>query len=1025
MHIMADIHETRCLPPQWPLQGRYIIIETVGEGGMGTVYKAIDTQTNDCLVAIKEMCLDHYRSYSKQNAAQKLFRREARILSNLSHPNLPRVYAFFNENRRSYLVMDFIEGKTLAQLLKESTKAYLPVKDVLYYALQLCSVLSYLHQQTPPIIFRDLKPSNVMVTAKGHIYLIDFGIVRVFKANPSSDTQHFGTPGFASPEQYGNGQAGPRSDLYNLGATLHYCLTGKDPRLNQPTLFHFLPPHTLNSQVSASLSELIQHLVATREDQRPPDAETVQRELLSIYRPTSTTDVKTNSTYNDTIAHNARPNSWMRHHIRQLGLLCIWLTSTIAHQLANIYGLLCTWFLLTIQPRLKHLYHHHIRVSPTWATEFWQSFSTTKARLLIQDLWTPYFTFLFALFAIAMTGGSMYMLAILHYPVHLVAFYLYLPLPLLLSTAYTNQRIFHPLTRSIMMAMALFLLVTGIALFALPEVQSIIRTTTFNQLLTVSIIVLVTVSLLRPTQHFAWVDNLCLAVIAATYALLSSNMGAQALHQLLLIPMNNARLVNLALVATLCLVALRQLGRRKRPFTRSGRPWYHFLPFFPLFTQLGRRKRPFTRSGRPWYHRLPLFTVALIAAILQLAYGLQEITHLPPFMFHIQQTTELSLNLATFNVLLASVPVVTALLRLFVTQGSSHLRRLLLLLLGLSCAALQNFLGPVVQFPLLKTPQYPLGTTLASIMHINQLAAYSLALIAYVLVCRWQRPFGWFDHFSLLCVVTVCAFLQSTACNNSCVSHSPQGVPIQQSQLYMIAINKLLAQMLMLIVLAVLTITISRIFLHLASNFTWVDRQIMRANQRFMWLDHFPLPFNHFILLVTSITNILLLWLHSNSILRITTSILSFTFMRFQLIIASLLICSLATLIRISRPFNSNDRWFILINVVTCDLLLFTGYAQQTIMQDSSKITSVKPWLVDPHIVLPPQVIMFGLLFAVLVSFMWIKRRFPQTHRSMLKVGFGLTLACAVLQWLTPAFLLASLIMLTLSILLAIRMEQA
>lgn len=293
-------------------------------------------------------------------------------------------------------------------------------------------------------------------------------------------------------------------------------------------------------------------------------------------------------------------------------------------------------------------------------------------------------------------------------------------------------------------------------------------------------------------------------------------------------------------------------------------------------------------------------------------------------------------------------------------------------------------------------------------MHINQLATYSLALIACVLVCRWQRPFGWFDHFSLVCVVTVCAFLQNTVCNNSYTSHSPQGIPIQQSQLYMIAINKLLAQMLMLIMLAVLTITISRIFLHLASNFTWINRQITRVNQRFMRLDQFPLSFNHLILLVTSITNILLLWLHSSSILQVTSILsfrftgLSFRFTGSQLIIAYLLICFLVTLTRISRPFSSTDRWPILMNVITCTLLLFTGYAQQTIMQGHSKITSVKPWLTDPHIVLPPQTIAFGFLFAVLVSFMWVKRRFPQTYRSILKIGFGLTLVCAVLQWFIP-----------------------
>jgi hypothetical protein len=144
-----------------------------------------------------------------------------------------------------------------------------------------------------------------------------------------------------------------------------------------------------------------------------------------------------------------------------------------------------------------------------------------------------------------------------------------------------------------------------------------------------------------------------------------------------------------------------------------------------------------------------------------------------------------------------------------------------------------------------------------------------------------------------------------------------------------------------------------------------------------------------------------------------------------QLIIAFLLTACLIALVRISSPFSNIDRWIILINVIACTLLLFSGHAQQTSMQDSSKITSVKHWLADHQIVLPPQGVAFGLLLIALVSLMWIRRRIPQTYRNMLKIGFGLTLVCAVLQWFFPAFLLVGLIMLTLSILVAIQVEQA
>ena len=426
--------------------------------------------------------------------------------------------------------------------------------------------------------------------------------------------------------------------------------------------------------------------------------------------------------------------------------------------------------------------------------------------MLAQAVWTPHFTLLFILFAIGIISSALYMLIILHYPFYLIVFYLCILMFLILSKAYTNQRIHHPLTHSILMTISLFLLLMSIALFTLPEVQPSIRATTFNQLFTVGILILATGAFLRPTQHLVWMDNLCLAVVAATYALLLSNMGAQALHQFLLIHMSDAVFIDIAFISILCIIAIIELVQCEFVIMRRN-----YL----------------------WSNHLQLFIVTLIAALLQFTYGLQELLHLPPSTFPTQQIIEQSLNLVTCNVLLAGVPVIIVLLRLFLASGSSHLSRFLLLQLGLTCAALQNFLGPVIQFPLLKAGIHPLGTSLASIMHTDQLAAYSLVLIAYMLIRQWQRPFGWFDQFSLLYIVTVCAFLQSAACNNNEASQSSHGIPTQLSQLYMIVINKLLAQALMLIAVAIPAIAISRVFLHLANDFTWVDQQITRVHQRF------------------------------------------------------------------------------------------------------------------------------------------------------------------------------------------------
>lgn len=273
-------NQTGRLSPQSMLQQRYIIIGQVGRGGMGSVYQATDTRLANRHVAIKEMSQAHLNE-TELAGANLRFQQEASMLSTLSHPNLPRIYDAFSEQGRSYLVMDFIEGKTLHQILREVKGQPLPLPQVLFYAQQLCSVLSYLHQQRPPIIFRDVKPTNVMVTITGHIYLIDFGIARFFKEGQTQDTVLLGSPGYAPPEQHGMAQTNPRSDIYGLGATLHYCLTGRDPYYADDH-FSFAPARHYNPQVPVELERLIQAMVAHDERQRPASMLDVQKVLQQI-----------------------------------------------------------------------------------------------------------------------------------------------------------------------------------------------------------------------------------------------------------------------------------------------------------------------------------------------------------------------------------------------------------------------------------------------------------------------------------------------------------------------------------------------------------------------------------------------------------------------------------------------------------------------------------------------------------------------------------------------------------------------
>src|SRR5579859_5178396 len=187
-----------------------------------------------------------------------------------------RIYDHFTASERSYLVMDFIEGETLEDYLDHVGGGPLPLERVLTWGEQLCDVLNYLHTHQPPIIFRDLKPSNVMISGSGHIYLIDFGIARVFKPGQAHDTVALGSPGYAAPEQYGKAQSTPRSDIYSLGALMHFLLTGVDPS-DQP--FFFKPASELNPDVPLELERLLVRMLNMDAERRPASAQVVWQAL--------------------------------------------------------------------------------------------------------------------------------------------------------------------------------------------------------------------------------------------------------------------------------------------------------------------------------------------------------------------------------------------------------------------------------------------------------------------------------------------------------------------------------------------------------------------------------------------------------------------------------------------------------------------------------------------------------------------------------------------------------------------------
>lgn len=260
------------------LRERYRVLQTIGQGGMGAVYLAQDTQLGNRLVAVKEMSQSNLYDQQAQDAREN-FRREAHLLTELQHPNLPSIHDYFEESGRWYLVMSFIQGETLEDYLGHVPNQQLPLEEVLGIGLDLCNVLNYLHTHQPPIIFRDLKPSNIMRSADGHIYLIDFGIARHFKPGQAKDTATYGSMGYAPPEQYGRAQTTERSDIYSLGATLYEMLSGYDPSQSP---FRLPPFPLLVPPPPDQFVRLIMQMLEMDESKRPASIKGVQQALQQI-----------------------------------------------------------------------------------------------------------------------------------------------------------------------------------------------------------------------------------------------------------------------------------------------------------------------------------------------------------------------------------------------------------------------------------------------------------------------------------------------------------------------------------------------------------------------------------------------------------------------------------------------------------------------------------------------------------------------------------------------------------------------
>lgn len=253
-------------------------------GGMGSVYRARDLHFPNVvkLVAVKEMINLAPDPLVRQTIVQN-FEREANMLATLNHPAIPRIYDYFSEDNRSYLVLEFIHGKDLESVIGDAD-GFLPEDQVISWAIQLCDVLEYLHGHKPdPIIFRDMKPSNVMINHNGNVVLVDFGIAKTFQTGQKGTM--IGTEGYSPPEQY-RGEATPLADLYSMGATLHHAVTRRDPRLEPPFSFAERPVRRINPNISVEFEAVVKTALQYTPTDRFASVTDMKEALMNVARKT-------------------------------------------------------------------------------------------------------------------------------------------------------------------------------------------------------------------------------------------------------------------------------------------------------------------------------------------------------------------------------------------------------------------------------------------------------------------------------------------------------------------------------------------------------------------------------------------------------------------------------------------------------------------------------------------------------------------------------------------------------------------
>jgi len=695
------------LSPGDILQNRYVIVSKIGGGGMGRVYQARDNHMANRPVAIKEMKQDALDT-AQLELAYKRFEREAAMLSLVQNEHLPRIHHFFAENGRYYLVMQLIEGATLLQQVSLN-QGPLPVLVAVDYALQLCDALIHLHTRRDPIIFRDLKPSNIIIQPDGHLFLVDFGIARHFRAGQTSDTEIFGTPGYMAPEMALT-QSDARSDLFSLGVTLHFALTGKIPayvernRVLTPVLAH-------NAEVPAQLHALILKLVQLAPNARPQSAAEVKSQLERIHRHMLANQVKVGQTGYTTVVsksltfHQQPTVAGTRY---QGG----WRSPLAA--LEKLPGLLLSGMAFLLQPLgASAIRAASVVMSADARREVYDRYLFLRVRLNNTGVWTTRFLALLLSMLLGSTVLSVFIAA--HFGASVSHIEFGLAFVLLVTIILSGGQLTNPVPRTILLCTGCCISMAFLTLLASSDFQTApdgsAQPVTLNLLMIYTLVTLTLIALLghiairkqyvagaKPVHGFTRLSHAGMAAIAGVCFLLQFAFGEQ--EQIIFFPSTflpfgtsisssaSANIVPLLLLGCIGIISLLRISQPFKGFDRAM-----------------------------------LFTLCLLYVPAQYTFGLSELNRAFPGAFQS--------GLVLLNLLILALPLVLAMLAFFpLPDHMAWIRLLPLFALSLGVAWLQGFLGDQEPFSALSRQ---VTDSLPRLALFGQVVFFSLAIASTLL----------------------------------------------------------------------------------------------------------------------------------------------------------------------------------------------------------------------------------------------------------------------------------------------------